>query len=140
METIYVPRALPFRKVAAPLSFKHTDISSLAADAWPSDPQRPEERKQSGSDRATEQIKMETGVEVVGWGSSFCHFWFGFGSLPLEFLRYKAQLRGEGERLNLTPCLALSTSLFPTLLHLFCSSHSIFLPPPPCVVRNPSVF
>lgn len=76
---------------------------------------------------------METGGEAVGSGSSFCHFWFGFGSLPVELVHYKPQLRGRGETLNLTPRLAPSTlSLFPTLLHLFSSSHSIFLAPPPC--------
>lgn len=53
---------IPFRVVAAPLSLKHTDISSSAADMRRSDPrarERSEEREQSEGDLATDKIKTE---------------------------------------------------------------------------------
>lgn len=49
--------------VVAPLSLKHTDTSSSAADMRCSDPrarERSEEREQSEGDQATDKIKMES--------------------------------------------------------------------------------
>lgn len=139
METVSLVLLLCFEitfvLVAAPLSLKRTDISTSAADM--------RRLERSERDRAADKIKMEmehkgvveTGGEAVGSGSSFCHFWFGFSSLPVELVHYQPRLRGRGETLDLAPRLPHFLS-FPPALTFFSSSHGIFLAPPPSLLHH----